>query len=583
MTMRSKLSKLRSFRIRLALALLVVGAVPLLLLSVVTVRFQRASLLRAERELEVAAVDEASYAIDERFTEADRGCERIADLLTDARIAEDEVRLALAREAMTRAPDVDEVDIFDPDGTFIDALLHDGVEAPHPAELPPRSELSPDRITWRTHTTPGGDRDLLGVRAMRRDGALRGWVIGHLAFDSLTQKIADISRSRFGSEDRLVVIDDMLRPVASGGAEGAGSFFASQDLAGRLGMTQKKFSQRFEATINFNSSGEAYIATVRSLPSWRWAIVATRPETTAYADLEAARRAFFIVAGAFALLAIVTGSFIAARTTRPLAALVRLTRAYAQRDFASRSTVHTGDELEELGDAMTTMADALLASDEEIARRATVEANLSRYLPTELAQKIARGEAQLALGGTRQRVTVLFADLVSFTPFAERSPSDEVVALLNEVFTVASEIVFRHGGMVDKFIGDSIMAVFGTTELSAQQESCAMAAAEDLHRFMAAAASEWKARWGFDVQLGIGVSTGEAVVGNLGSETRMEYTVIGDTVNVAARLETLARGGQTLVTSEVARGAGAQFAFTSLGERALRGKAAAIEILELSV
>ncbi len=179
----------------------------------------------------------------------------------------------------------------------------------------------------------------------------------------------------------------------------------------------------------------------------------------------------------------------------------------------------------------------------------------------------------------------MIADVAAFTGFAEGTAPERVVAFLNELFTVLAEVVFRHGGMVDKFIGDCVMAVFGATpgvaEPPADLCARALAAAEDMHRFVESAAPAWRETYGFEARLGIGVHSGEALVGNLGSEARMEYTVIGDVVNVAARLETLARGGQTLVTAAVAASAGEGFGFNPLGVHPLRGKRAPVEILEL--
>jgi class 3 adenylate cyclase len=109
-----------------------------------------------------------------------------------------------------------------------------------------------------------------------------------------------------------------------------------------------------------------------------------------------------------------------------------------------------------------------------------------------------------------------------------------------------------------------------------------VSAAEDMQRFVEAQAPAWRQDFGFDVRLGIGIGSGEAVVGNLGSETRMEYTAIGDVVNVAARLESMARPGQVLVTAEVAAQVASGFQFTPLGQVEIRGKRLPVTVLELA-
>jgi class 3 adenylate cyclase len=231
---------------------------------------------------------------------------------------------------------------------------------------------------------------------------------------------------------------------------------------------------------------------------------------------------------------------------------------------------------------MVDMAGTIARSEAELVRRARVEANLSRFLPATVAARIAEGGQSLALGGERRVVSVVFADVTAFTPFVESAPPERVVAFLNELFGVMTEVVFRHEGTVDKFIGDAVMAVFGAPTAQHDHAARAVACAEDLHRFVESSAERWKARYGIEPRLAVGIGAGEALVGNLGSEARMEYTCVGDTVNVAARLEALARPGQTLVTDAVARAAEAGgFEFAALGPQTLRGKAQPIELFEL--
>jgi class 3 adenylate cyclase len=283
----------------------------------------------------------------------------------------------------------------------------------------------------------------------------------------------------------------------------------------------------------------------------------------------------------FAVLATGLGLFVGARSTRPVTRLAALVARYRQRDFAARADVRTGDELESLGDALTSMATELSAGEKELARRAVVEANLARYVPRDLARSIVDGATTVALGGERREVTVLFADVVGFTPFAESTSPERAVAFLNQLFSVLTEVVFRHEGTVDKFIGDCIMAIFGAPTAQVDHAASALAAAEDMQRFVEANAPAWEAEFGFQVRLGIGVATGEALLGNLGSETRMEYTAIGDAVNVAARLESAAKGGQILITARTAAAAGTRFSYSSLGPHILRGKTQPVETLEL--
>lgn len=332
--------------------------------------------------------------------------------------------------------------------------------------------------------------------------------------------------------------------------------------------------------VFLSPTGERMRGTFSTLARHRWLVVVQRPERDVLAALRSIQRAFVVAVMLAGLASVVAGTLLGSRGTRPIERLVALTRSYSERRFRTRSDVATGDELEELGRSLEAMADAIAEGEEEIARKTVVESQLSRYLPAQVASAIAKGERTIALGGERRKVTVVFADIASFTTFAEGAPPEDVVTFLNEVFTILSAVVFRNGGMVDKFMGDCIMAVFGATE--DQPDHCArgLAAAEDMHRFVESQNADWRARFGFDVKLGIGVTTGDALVGNLGSEERMEFTVIGDTINTAARLESMAQAGQTLVSRDVVEAVDG-FDVQSLGTHLVRGKRDPIELFEL--
>jgi class 3 adenylate cyclase len=241
------------------------------------------------------------------------------------------------------------------------------------------------------------------------------------------------------------------------------------------------------------------------------------------------------------------------------------------------------DEIGDLGRAMVKMAEDLEAQEKDIAREAKHKADLSRFMAPELVDAIVKGEHSLELGGRRADVTVVFADVVAFTPLAESRPPEEAVAILNELFTILTEVVFRHEGLVDKFVGDCIMAVWGAPMDQEDHAERALRAAEDMMRFVEPAAEAWKKTHDVEIRLAIGVSSGQAIVGNVGSNKRMEYTAIGDTVNIAARLEALARPNQILVAEATKALVGEAFTFRELGKERLHGRSTDTLVYELEV
>lgn len=167
-----------------------------------------------------------------------------------------------------------------------------------------------------------------------------------------------------------------------------------------------------------------------------------------------------------------------------------------------------------------------------------------QHVTNEVAEAALNRDGPLTLGGDRRKVTVLMADLRSFTPMAESLPPEEVVDALNVFLGTIADIVMEHGGSVDNFIGDAMMAVFGVPLAKPDDAARAIACAVEMQNSMVSVNTEIEGRGLPDLSMGIGLSTGEAVAGNIGSLTRVKYSVIGNIVNLAARIEGIASGGQ---------------------------------------
>ena len=193
--------------------------------------------------------------------------------------------------------------------------------------------------------------------------------------------------------------------------------------------------------------------------------------------------------------------------------------------------------------------------------------------PQVLEQMNKSGELSIKLGGEARDVAVLFVDIRGFTTLSEALEPEQVVEMLNEYLALTTESIFKNGGTLDKFIGDATMAVFNAPFDLPDYEAKAVQAALDIVHGAAKVNERIKEKIGREVAFGVGVNCGKAVVGNIGCETRMDYTAIGDTVNTAARLEGKALGGQVVISENLRKRLEGRIETQPLGEMALKGKA----------
>jgi adenylate cyclase len=186
-----------------------------------------------------------------------------------------------------------------------------------------------------------------------------------------------------------------------------------------------------------------------------------------------------------------------------------------------------------------------------IAAEVITRSNFERFFAPQLAQRIAESSETIRLGGDKRPVAVLFSDIRGFTALAESMRPEDTASLLTEYFTEMVDCVFRYEGTLDKFIGDALMAHWGAPIGGERDADSALAAAVDMMKALESLNTNWRATGRPELHVGIGINFGEAFAGNIGSERRLEFTVIGDTVNTAHRLCSAADAGQILITEDM--------------------------------
>lgn len=254
-------------------------------------------------------------------------------------------------------------------------------------------------------------------------------------------------------------------------------------------------------------------------------------------------------------------------------------------DNLNQTAAFTQDELDVLTVVAAQAAAAIdsAKTHAQLAEHAMQRSAMERFLSPEVVEMIAANPQEVKLGGVSQKVTILFADIRNFTSLSETLPPEKIVEILNEYFTRVTDVIFDYGGTLDKYLGDGVMAIFGAPLSKGNDAASAVRSAIAIQRLVGEMNRDASARGWPRLGVGIGVNTGMVTAGNIGSPRRIDYTVIGDPVNVAARLMANAGAGQTLISEDTARDLGADSAFTlyRLAPLQVKGKSQPVPVFSV--
>lgn len=304
------------------------------------------------------------------------------------------------------------------------------------------------------------------------------------------------------------------------------------------------------------------------------AIVATGSNAKILEKAHGMKREAYYIAGRILSVALFLIFIFSITLTTPIENLAELTNKVAKGDFSVKASVRSRDEVGQLGEAFNQMLDGLVERDK-------VKSMFNKFHGSSVTEDLLKGDLQL--GGSKKIVTVFFSDVRDFTKFSEGHTPEEVVSMLNEYFQIMVSIINKNGGIVDKFIGDAIMAVWGAPNGTERDPQNAVRACLEMRQALEELNKMREARGHVPLKIGIGLHRGEAISGTVGSSERMEYTVIGDTVNQASRIEssTKAFGTDFLMSDSLADFVKDEFIVEEAGKVEVKGKTEPLTLYKL--
>jgi adenylate cyclase len=389
-------------------------------------------------------------------------------------------------------------------------------------------------------------------------GAIR---IGFAMDDAFAKNL----KEQTGSEVALLV-DGKLYASSLGGAERAEVVGALNAMMGSQGV--------FQATL----SGKPYLGQFIAIqgPGGNKAadLLQLRSKERVLLLLSSLRKNFLMIFVTGLVFSLLVAFFVSRNITKPLDSLIAATRKVDKGDLDVHVQVDTKDELGVLADSFNDMV-------KDLKEKERVKGLFGRYLPKAVQDEVMAHQGELQLGGEEKEVAILFSDIRGFTSISERMSPPELVAMLNDYYTRMIDVLFDNGGTLDKTIGDAIMAVFGAPVNDPEAAAKAVRTGLQMQEALKGFNAERRAKNLEPFEIGIGINTGVVVAGNLGSNKQFSYTVIGEEVNLASRMCSVAKKGQVIITEATYRKVKWQFEFNRLEPVTVKNVSQPVQIYEV--
>jgi adenylate cyclase len=382
-----------------------------------------------------------------------------------------------------------------------------------------------------------------------------------------------VAAIKIGETGYIIVVDDSGRLVAHPDMSLVLRGAASPDDISRLNSTLN--ATNGAAVVTTADGGKRVVAVSVSVGNPGWNVIAVQPISEAFEPIRAALWRSLILIAIGTLITLALAYWLANRMSGPIRQLEDGAKRIGAGQFDYRIAISSGDELEQLARRFNRMAEELATSQQKSERIN----RLKRFLAPQVAELVEHSHE--LLDGQKREVVAIFGDLRGFTSFSARAEPDAVMAALREYYEAVGAVITRHEATLIQFAGDGVMVLVNAPIACENPAQRAVLLAIDLQAAVQRLASSWSAR-GYAMGFGVGIAMGPATVGTVGYEGRLDYTAVGNSVNLASRLCASADDAQILVDPVVAEHAKDSFVLVSLGERTIKGYERSLEVFAVA-
>jgi class 3 adenylate cyclase len=375
-----------------------------------------------------------------------------------------------------------------------------------------------------------------------------------------------ISTIRVGRTGRAFVLDRLGRLIAHPDISLVLRGTNDESLTAMRRLQQAIDAAGGQAVTTENTEGETVVTAMAAIPGVDWMVFVEQPLSEAFAPIRSAlwRTGGLLLAGT--AFAGALAYWLARRMTGPIRQLEEGTERIGAGQFDHRINIATGDEFERLATRFNRMAGELAISQERSERIA----RLKRFLAPQVAELVEKAGDESVLAGQRAEVVVVFCDLRGFTAFSARSGPEEIMQVLGDYYEALGSVITRYEATLTSFSGDGLMVLVNAPVPCAEPALRAVEMATDMQKVVQNLVAGWRSR-GYKIGFGVGLAMGPATVGRIGYESRVEYTAIGNVVNLASRLCSAAEDEQILIDPTLAEAVRGRLPLVALGTRRFKG------------